>query len=158
MARNRNETQFEDYREWQWIKHLILRDYAYIWSIIVGKIARQIFVVDTCAGAASYTDPDSDEVIAEGSPVIFARRAKNYTEERGPGKSMRVICCERDRSNYASLVENLRPYQPHITTLPRAFRRHVPHIVEMLGNAPAMILLDPIGVATRPATTRNRTS
>ena len=30
MARNRNEAQFDEYRDWQWIKHLILRDYAYL--------------------------------------------------------------------------------------------------------------------------------
>jgi three-Cys-motif partner protein len=151
MARNRNETQFEEYREWQWIKHLILREYAYAWSVIVGKHAREIFVVDTCAGAGSYTHPDTGATISEGSPVIFARRAKAYTEERGPGKSMRLICCEKNQKNYAALIQNLRPFEPHFTSLPGGFHRHVPRIAEMLGNAPAMVLLDPIGVGTIPA-------
>jgi three-Cys-motif partner protein len=153
VGKSRNETQFDEYRDWQWIKHLILRQYAYVWSVIVGKNARQIFVVDTCAGAGSYTDPDTDAVISEGSPVIFAKRAKAYNEERGPGKSMRVICCEKNRNNYALLVENLRPYATHVTILPGGFEHRVPDIAETVGNAPAMILLDPIGVATIPADT-----
>jgi len=154
MGKNRNEAQFDDYRDWQWIKHLILRQYAYAWSVIVGKRARSIFVVDTCAGAGSYTDPDTGSTISEGSPVIFAKRAKAYTEEHGPGKTMHVICCEKNHHNYESLVANLRPYEPHVTILPQGgFERHVPWIADKLGNAPAMILLDPIGVASMPADT-----
>lgn len=45
------------------------------WSVILGPKNREIVVVDTCAGAANYTDPDTGEVISEGSPVIFGRRA-----------------------------------------------------------------------------------
>ena len=153
MVRNRNERQFDEYRDWQWIKHLILRKYAFLWSEILGKSYGEIVVVDTCAGAGSYTDPDTGSVISEGSPVIFARRAKEYTERRGPGKSMRVICCEKNRNNYTSLVETLRPFEPHVKTLPGGFEQHVPAIAQELGNAPALILLDPIGVGTIPADT-----
>jgi three-Cys-motif partner protein len=152
MAKNRNQTQFEDYRDWQWIKHLILRNYAEAWSVIVGKQSKSIFVVDACAGAGSYLDPDTGATISEGSPVIFANRAKTYTEERGPGKTMRVICCEKDRHNHDALATNLLPYEPHYTLMPQGgFERHVPEIAETLGNSPAMILLDPIGMATIPA-------
>jgi three-Cys-motif partner protein len=153
MSRNSNESQFEKYRDWQWIKHLILRNYAYAWSSIVGRSAREIFAVDACAGAGSYTDPDTGQTIREGSPVIFAKQARAYTEERGPGKSMHVICCEKNRKNFRSLVGNVQPYQPHVTTLEGGFHRYVPLIAERLGNSPAMILLDPIGVATIPAYT-----
>lgn len=152
MGKNRNQTQFDEYRDWQWIKHLILRNYAKAWSVILGKRSRSIFVVDACAGAGSYTDPDTDLTITEGSPVIFAKRAKAYTEERGPGKTMRVICCEKDKHNYETLAANLLPYQPHYTLMPcGGFERHVPEIAETLGSSPAMILLDPIGMATIPA-------
>ena len=108
--KNPNQTQFDEYRDWQWIKHLILATYVVPWSVIVGKWSRSIFVVDACAGAGSYTDPDTGATISEGSPVIFAKRAKAYTQERGPGKTMRVFCCEKDHHNYALLAENLRPY------------------------------------------------
>jgi hypothetical protein len=47
---------------------------------------------DTCSGAGTYANPDTGEVIAEGSGPILGRAAKTYTEERGPGKTMRVIC------------------------------------------------------------------
>jgi three-Cys-motif partner protein len=151
MAKNRNERQFDEYRDWQWCKHLILGDYSYIWAEIVGKWSKEIIVVDTCAGAGSYTDPDTGKVISEGSPVIFSRRAQDYTRRHGPGRSMRVICCERDRNNYASLVDAVRPFEPHVTTLRGGFHRHVPTITAALGDAPALILLDPIGVATIPA-------
>src|SRR5262245_974948 len=116
-SKNRNQTQFDDYRDWQWIKHLILAAYVKPWSVIVGKYARSIFVVDTCAGAGSYIDPDTGEELSEGSPVIFARRAKAYSEERGPGKAMRVICCEKDVQNYERLAANLRPFTPHYTLM-----------------------------------------
>lgn len=153
MARNRNEKQFYEYRDWQWIKHLILKEYAFLWSVILGPSNREIVVVDTCAGAGSYVDPDTGDTIGEGSPVIFGRRAKTYTEQNGPGRSMRVICCERNRNNYKSLVEAVKPFAPHVKTLPGAFRRHVEDIAAEIGNAPALILLDPIGVATIPSDT-----
>lgn len=153
MPRNRNEAQFDEYRDWQWIKHLILRNYAHVWARIVGKGAREILAVDTCAGAGSYEDPYTRETFSEGSPVIFAKQAKAYTEEFGPGRTMKVIACEKNGNNYAKLVENLRVYAPYITTLRGGFEGHVPRIVEQLGTAPALILLDPIGLASIPAPT-----
>ncbi|HVQ60734.1 MAG TPA: three-Cys-motif partner protein TcmP, partial [Burkholderiales bacterium] len=151
MARNRNETQFDDYREWQWIKHLILRDYAYVWARILGSAYPHLIAVDACAGAGSYTNPDTGETMADGSAPILGRVAKAYTEERGPGKSMHLICCERNMHNYASLLRAVQRFQPHVTTLAGSFHRHVPAIMEELGNSPALVLLDPIGVATIPA-------
>jgi three-Cys-motif partner protein len=151
LTKNRNETQFDEYRDWQWIKHLILGNYVFLWSEILGKTYRQMVVVDTCAGAGTYDDPDTGETIAEGSAVIFGKRAKTYNEQRGPGKSMKVICCEKNKHNYESLVEAVKPYSPHVKTLYGAFSRHVEAIASGLADAPALILLDPIGVATIPA-------
>lgn len=65
--------------------------------MIVGKWSRSIFVVDACAGAGSYVDPDTGDELSDGSPAIFARRAKEYTEEYGPGRTMKLICCETAR-------------------------------------------------------------
>jgi three-Cys-motif partner protein len=146
MTKNRNERQFDEYREWQWCKHVVLRDYVKPWSVIVGKHAAEIVAVDTCAGAGTYTDPLTGAVISEGSPVIFARRAAAYTAERGPGKSMKLICCESNPNNFASLVESVRPFAPHVTTLRGEFGPHIPTIVEKLRDSPALILLDPIGL------------
>jgi three-Cys-motif partner protein len=153
VAKNRNEEQFEKYRNWQWIKHLILKDYAFKWSVILGPSNSEIVVVDTCAGAGSYTDPDTEETVGDGSPVIFGRRAKAYTEQNGPGRSMRVICCEKNGNNYKSLVEAVKPFEPHVKTMRGAFWRHVPSIAQEIGDSPALILIDPIGVADIPADT-----
>jgi three-Cys-motif partner protein len=151
MARNRNVTQFDDYREWQWIKHLILRDYAHVWARILGSVYNHLVAVDTCAGAGGYTNPDSGESMAEGSALILGSVAKAYTEQRGPRKTMRVICCEKNRHNLALLETAVQRFGPHVKTLSGNFRRHVPAIMEELGNSPALVLLDPIGVATIPA-------
>jgi three-Cys-motif partner protein len=153
-VKNRNERQFDEYRDWQWIKHLILGRYSWLWAEIVGKYSKEIIVVDTCAGAGSYADPDTGKVISEGSPVIFSRHAKDYTRRHGPGRSMRVICCEKNTNNHASLVEAVRPFEPHVKVLPvGGFEVYVPEIAAELGNVPALVLLDPIGIATIPADT-----
>lgn len=151
MARNRNVTQFDDYREWQWIKHLILREYVHIWARVLGSVYNHLVAVDTCAGAGGYTNPDSGESMAEGSARILGAVAKAYTRERGPRKTMHVICCEKNRHNFALLQKAVQRFAPHVTTLPGNFRGHVPAIMEELGNSPALVLLDPIGVATIPA-------
>jgi three-Cys-motif partner protein len=152
MGKNRNQTQFDEYRDWQWIKHLVLAAYVKPWSVIVGKWSPSIFVVDACAGAGTYTDPDTGVTISEGSPVIFARRAQAYTHEKGPGKTMRVLCCEKDQHNHSLLAQNLQSFAPHYTLMPcGSFARHVSTITETIRNSPALVLLDPIGVATIPA-------
>lgn len=150
-TKNPNESQFDEYRDWQWIKHLILREYAHRWAHILGSVYGHIVAVDACAGAGTYTNPDTGEEIAEGSARILARQAKAYTEGRGPGKTMHVICCEKNLNNYKALVRNVAPFEPHVSTMHGNFARHVPTIVKELGGSPALILLDPIGVATIPA-------
>jgi len=69
MPRNRDESQFDEYRDWQWCKHLVFSRYVKPWSVISGKFAREIFVVDACAGAGAYTDPETGHSISEGSPI-----------------------------------------------------------------------------------------
>jgi three-Cys-motif partner protein len=77
---------FTTNREWQWIKHLILGDYLKPWAAKVGFRSDEIFVVDAFAGRGSYRDPDTGET-SDGSPVIAARRALAYRDER-PGKAL----------------------------------------------------------------------
>src|SRR5260221_10688364 len=101
MTKNRNERQFDEYREWQWAKHTAFGDYIVPWSMKVGSTSKRIFVADLFAGAGVYTDEVTDNK-TNGSPVIFARRAVKYGEDR-PGRSMHVICTERNRKNFGSL-------------------------------------------------------
>jgi three-Cys-motif partner protein len=106
VPRNPNETQFDRYRAWQWIKHLALADYVVPWAEKVGSTAREIFIVDLFAGAGTYKDAMTGQT-TDGSPVIFARRAQRY-QEAHPERSLQVICSERNQKNHAQLLERVR--------------------------------------------------
>jgi three-Cys-motif partner protein len=148
MTKNRNERQFDEYREWQWAKHMALGDYIVPWSMKVGSTANRIFVADLFAGAATYTDEFTGQK-TDGSPVIFARRAAKYGEDR-PGKSMHVICTERNRKNFASLSARMSGWveSGHATLRHGNFARHCDDVLTQMGTDPALILLDPIGLKT----------
>jgi three-Cys-motif partner protein len=141
---NRNRAQFERYRAWQWIKHLALADYVVPWAMKLGSTSTIIYVVDLFAGAGTYLDLLTGEK-QDGSPVIFARLAKRYAEQR-PGRSLRVICCERDRKNHAALVERLKGFGAIVTVLRGGFADHVNRILTAIRDSPSLILFDPIGL------------
>jgi three-Cys-motif partner protein len=149
MAKNRNERQFDQYREWQWCKHTALRDYIVPWSMIVGSTAKEIYVADMFAGAGSYTDQFTGKKV-DGSPVIFARRAREYMSQR-PGKRMHVICAERNRKNFAALEHRLGGFNDCVTLLRGDFAKHRDTVLTQMGTHPALLLLDPIGLKTIPA-------
>lgn len=150
MSRNRNEAQFDQYREWQWAKHTALGDYIVPWSMKVGSSAPVIFVADLFAGAGMYDDVVTGRK-TDGSPVIFARRAQKYMEDR-PGKRMHVICTERNRKNFKALRTRLAGFVPEYVTLRSGnFARHRDAIIAQMAGAPALILLDPIGLKSIPA-------
>src|SRR5437588_2528192 len=143
MPTIRPETFFASVREWQWIKHLILSDYLWPWAMKVGSTFREIFVVDAFAGAGTYRTPQGET--REGSPVITARRARQYRATR-PVSKMRVICIERNPVNYRKLAEHMAPFGDLVKTIPGDFHDHVGEILGEIGQAPAVILLDPIGL------------
>src|SRR5439155_13923413 len=93
MPTIRPEVFFASVRDWQWIHHRILSDYLTPWSMRVGSTASEIFVVDAFAGAGTYRTPSGET--RDGSPVIAARRARQYHGARPAGR-MRVICVERN--------------------------------------------------------------
>jgi three-Cys-motif partner protein len=141
---SRERRFFTTSREWQWIKHLILADYLRPWSMKVGYSTTEIFVVDAFAGAGTYIDPDTGER-SDGSPVIAALRALHYRGER-PGKTMRVICVEKNQRNRQELEKRLESFGDLVQILPGTFASNATTIAERLGNAPALILLDPFGI------------
>jgi three-Cys-motif partner protein len=150
VSRNRNETQFDEYREWQWCKHTALGDYIVPWSMKVGSTADTIFIADLFAGKGTYDDVVTGRK-TDGSPVIFARRAMRYMEER-PGKTMHVICTERNRTNFASLERRMARFVPgYATLLWGNFALHRDTVLEQMSGSPALILLDPIGLKSLPA-------
>jgi three-Cys-motif partner protein len=141
---SRNQLHFEKYREWQWIKHMILGDYLVPWSAKVGSTASEIYVVDAFAGAGSYVDVATGSR-ADGSPVIELRRAQEYVKKR-PDKTMQVICVEKDAQNFAKLAKRIANFTPAPILLKGALQKHVHTIGEIVGDAPTLLLLDPIGV------------
>jgi three-Cys-motif partner protein len=151
VARNRNRSQFDRYRAWQWIKHLALADYIVPWARKLGSIARALFVIDLFAGAGTYSDVVTGKKI-DGSPVILARQAARYTKDN-PGRSIHVICTERDSKNFEALSKRLAGFGSLVTVLKGGFARHLEKILSIIGNSPALVLFDPIGLKPIPAET-----
>ena len=149
MATNRNEAQFERYRDWQWIKHLVFRDYPKPWSAKVGSTAREVYVADVCAGAGTYTDKRTGKKY-DGSPVIFATRALEYVQKH-PNRLMQVICVERNQRNFVALEKRLSGFGDLVIVRHGDFARHTDFICDTIGDAPALILIDPIGLKAIPA-------
>src|ERR1700694_5848199 len=137
------EDFFAAIREWQWIKHRILSDYLTPWSMGVGSTASEIFVVDAFAGAGTYRTPSGET--REGSPVIAARQARKYQGARPAGR-MRVICVERNRRLCSRLRDHMAPFGSLVTIYEGDFHDHIAEILDAIGRAPAVILLDPIGL------------
>lgn len=140
----REQRFFRRVRLWTWIKHTILADYFVPWAMKVGSSAPEIFVIDAFAGAGSYKDALTGET-RDGSPVIAALRAQEYARRR-PGKSMRVIAVERDRTNYEALVRRVGGFSELVIVRHGSFITHVDEITQIVGNAPVLVLLDPIGL------------
>jgi three-Cys-motif partner protein len=143
MPTIRPEVFFASVREWQWIKHRILADYLMPWSMRVGSTAPDIFVVDAFAGAGTYRTPTGEA--REGSPVIAARQARQYQGARPSGR-MRVICVERNRRLCSRLRDHMAPFGSLVTIYDGDFHDHIAQILDAIGQAPAVILLDPIGL------------
>jgi three-Cys-motif partner protein len=131
-------------REWTWIKHSVLGHYMPPWSRKVGSRAGCIWVVDCFAGAGGYVDKRTGER-RDGSPVLAAREALGYRAQR-PGKQMRVICVEQNHDNFVDLEKRVAGFGDTVTCLEGDFAEHVPTILRMIGNDPALVLLDPIGL------------
>jgi three-Cys-motif partner protein len=149
---DRSRAFFKSSRAWQWIKHLVLADYLKPWSFKVGSTAAEIYVVDAFAGAGTYEIPGSQKT--DGSPVIAARRAAEYRSER-PGKSMHVICVERNDENFTDLEKRMRGWVADglVTLHHGSFSRYATRVAAQIGTSPALVLLDPIGLKAIDAST-----
>ncbi len=143
MCAKRAADHFKQYREWQWIKHLVLQDYLWPWAHKLGSIANAIYVVDAFAGAGSYQD--SDNTWVPGSPLISADVAIRYQAQH-PDRRMQVICVERDQANYDVLSALMQGYEPVATTIHSDFFHCQDRILDAIGDAPTLLLLDPFGI------------
>lgn len=134
---------FARYRDWQWVKHLVLSNYIVPWSRMLGSISREIFVVDACAGTGTYTGPSGEIVL--GSPLIAAQAAIRYGAEFS-SRRMTVIAVERDRENFQQLTKAMHRYRSVANLYQGDFADFHDQISRILGDAPALVLLDPFGL------------
>jgi three-Cys-motif partner protein len=156
MSKRNAKTFFRRIRPWQWIKHSIFTQYLVVWAMKVGSPpqAKTIWVIDAFAGSGSFTDLLTGET-DEGSSVKAALVGKKYNErpdKQAAGKQLRLICIERDPQNCKELKERLSGFD-FAEVLPGEFGQHADEIIAKIGNDPALILLDPIGVKSIDATT-----
>jgi three-Cys-motif partner protein len=135
---------FQRIRDWTWIKQTIYSDYLVPWAMKVGFTAPVIYVVDGFAGRGGYADEETGER-AIGTPVIAALRAREYNQRR-PGRKMRLICVERDSENYRALAKRMAGFSDVATIYKGSFGELAGEIGAEIGDAPALILLDPIGL------------
>lgn len=140
---------FKQYRPWQWIKYMILSEYLVPWSMKLGSTASPIFVVDLFAGAGAIEDCHTGKEFL-GSPMIAARRARIYRQQR-PNKQMHVICVEKDKQVAAQLGQRLKPFGSLATVHRGGFAEHIDAILDAIGNQPILLLIDPIGLTAIPA-------
>ena len=147
MTRGNAKRFFRTVRPWQWIKHTVFTQYLKVWAWKVGSQAKTIWVIDAFAGAGEFRDAGTGEN-APGSPLRAALVAKEYNEhpkKKTEGKTLRLICVERDPEHYASLCERLKGFG-FVTVLHGEFGEQADEIARMIGHDPALVLLDPIGV------------
>lgn len=147
MTKGNAKQFFRTVRPWQWIKHTVFTQYLKVWAAKVGSQAKTIWVIDAFAGAGEYRDAGTGET-APGSPVRAALVAKEYNEhpkKKAEGKTLRLICIERDPEHYAALCERLKGFD-FVTVLRGEFGEQADEIARMIGDDPALVLLDPIGV------------
>jgi three-Cys-motif partner protein len=135
---------FTKIRDWAWIKHTIFSDYVVPWAMKVGTTAPVIYVIDGFAGRGSYTDDETGDR-SDGSPVIAALHARRYNARR-PGRRMKLICVERDAENYEALAERMSGFTDVASVRHGSFGEIAPAIAAEIGDAPALVLIDPIGL------------
>ena len=144
----RSDDHFEEFAPHSRYKHLILRAYFEAWLRKLGLrpgAGPTLCYVDACAGRGT------DDAGNAGSPVIaaFAAReaVRQLTALQGRAPSISVIAIEKDDAHYASLVENLKPYEPAAEALMGDLREHLPTLEARFGNTPTLYFIDPFGLA-----------
>jgi three-Cys-motif partner protein len=123
------------------------QDPATPWAGKVGSTSRQIFIVDTFAGAGTYPDSEAGKRV-DGSPVLAAR----YATQR-PGNRLGVLAIEKHRGNFSKLEARLGGFEPKLVkAAPR--RLGLPNSTGSWSKSatnPILLILDPLGLKSMPA-------
>ena len=135
---------FEGVKPWSYYKHEILKKYLRVWANKLGRYHRDLYFVDTHAGAGAY---DTGE---PGSPLL-ALQLNDDAGIRRSGARITVVACEADETNYQKLRTSLRPWlagnAPRAITLQGTFAIYLETIVEFTWAQPTLYFLDSFGMA-----------
>lgn len=124
-----------------------LRPFTYKLGSSAGRGRRHehVYVIDGFGGAGRY-QPDDEGRVQDGSPLLAAKWARQIKIER-KHPLVQCIIVERDPECFRELQRNLAPWQDVATALSGEFAPRLPHILETIGDDPALFFLDPFGVA-----------
>lgn len=130
---------FDTLREWSRWKHEVLRRYLPKFAGILGSWYGVIWYVDGFAGAGTY----GEEARVPGSPLIGAGLAETVATLR---RRYRLQCINVEPTHFRALERATANYQPPLLrNLEGTFRQHLPTILGLTGDDPALFFLDPFG-------------
>jgi three-Cys-motif partner protein len=132
------EDFFDRMHEWSERKLQLLQRYIDPAAKILGSI-KQIYYVDGFAGRGTYRDG------AIGSPIRIAELAQQF-EREGKSYSFRCINVEENDEYFANLQEETAKFGRTVQNLHGKFAGHLDHILQVMGNQPAIFFLDPFGI------------
>lgn len=129
---------FDTMHEWSERKLQLLENYVDPAAKILGSI-NQIYYVDGFAGRGTYRDGKI------GSPIRMAELAQQFKREGKP-YSFRCINVEENEEYFADLQAETAKFGSIVQNLHGRFADHLDHILQAIGNQPAIFFLDPFGI------------
>jgi hypothetical protein len=85
VSKHRDQEQFDDYRNWQWCKHDVLRRYIEPWSVIVGKGRSEIVAVDARERERNPTREGYRPLEADSPVLAVVVQAEGEADDGFPG-------------------------------------------------------------------------
>lgn len=132
--------QFQQARlPWSRWKHEILEKYLKAVAAVLRSWG-VIYFVDGFAGPGRYIADGSD-----GSPLVAARHAETLSSSAA-GYELKCINVEADPDVFENLQSSTSDFIAHTQNFNGEFGQFVPKILRIIGNKPALLFLDPIGV------------
>ena len=135
---------FDELRFWSRTKLRILEKYIDAYLRKRARFNPTIYYVDGFAGQGYYGQ--EGHPFEEGSPLRMARFAQRI---RGEGKPYRLICLntEISKKRCQELQRVLTEFDPELVQVfCGSFAEHLPRILRIMEQAPAVCFLDPFGV------------
>ena len=138
---------FENLRDYQEIKHRILRNFLPPWSAKLGSMARSgsgvIWYVDGFAGEGKYKDG------SDGSPLLGLRMAEQI-QEANRGYKLACYFVEKSPTRWRSLEELAQPFGSDgilVVNQRGEFSSLLTDIEEETRRSPMLLFVDPFGIS-----------